>query len=91
MARDFDLRFCGVDILADDISAPLDAVTQPEPGAPLKYTILEINSAPGLDYYTGVGPAHEADVDAAYLEVLRAVGRGPEARPGPPAPAPAQR
>jgi D-alanine-D-alanine ligase-like ATP-grasp enzyme len=66
VARDFDLRFAGVDILAEDVRVPAD-----------DYTILEINSAPGLDYYTGVGPTHEAAVDAAYAEVLRAVGYGP--------------
>ncbi|MFO0612614.1 MAG: hypothetical protein U0414_08510 [Polyangiaceae bacterium] len=62
VTRDFDLRFAGVDVLTADARAPLG-----------EYTILEINSAPGLDYYT----ASEADVDAAYEEVLRAVGEGP--------------
>lgn len=62
-ARDMDLRYCGVDLLLDDVAAPLDA-----------YTIVELNSAPGLDYYTGHGPAHEAHVDDLYLQVLCAVG-----------------
>lgn len=62
IAADMDLRFCGVDLIADDVSAPVR-----------EYTVLEVNSAPGLDNYESSGPAHDAKVDALYLEVLRAI------------------
>jgi D-alanine-D-alanine ligase-like ATP-grasp enzyme len=64
IARDMDLRFAGVDLIAADAGAPVD-----------DYRILEVNSAPGLDHYASSGPEHEANIDALYLEVLKAVDR----------------
>lgn len=61
-----DLRFCGVDIVMADATAPL-----------ADYAILEVNSSPGLDHYAAHGPDHEAHVDELYLKVLEAIARGP--------------
>jgi len=67
IAADIGLRFCGIDILTN---GELRAV-------PADYTIIEINSAPGLDHYGSWGPEHEAAVDELYLEVLRAIAAPP--------------
>jgi D-alanine-D-alanine ligase-like ATP-grasp enzyme len=66
IARDMDLRFAGVDVIAPDATKPLG-----------RYSVLEINSAPGLDHYASFGPEHEARIDALYLKVLKAVARRP--------------
>jgi len=66
VARDLDLRFCGVDILAPDLTGPLD-----------DYVILEVNSAPGLDNYAFTGARQQEFVDSLYLRVLRAISDGP--------------
>ena len=50
----------------------------PDATAPVgEYSVLEINSAPGLDHYAAHGPAHDAHIDALYLKVLQAIERGP--------------
>jgi D-alanine-D-alanine ligase-like ATP-grasp enzyme len=71
VAADLDLRFAGVDVIAPDATRPLGA-----------YAVLEVNSAPGLDHYATFGPAQDRHVDALYLEVLRAIERGPRPRGG---------
>ena len=66
VADAMDLRFVGIDLLMNDATQALK-----------KYTILEVNSAPGLDHYGSHGPKHEAHIDALYLKVLKAIQRGP--------------
>lgn len=66
LAKALDLRFAGVDLMLPDATAPLE-----------DYSVLEVNSAPGLDHYAASGPAHEAHVDALYSKVLEAISRGP--------------
>lgn len=67
VARHLCLRFCGVDVIMADATAPLG-----------EYRILEVNSAPGLDHYAFSGRRQQKVVDDLYLKVLRAVERGPE-------------
>lgn len=66
IARDMGLRMCGVDIMADDASLPLE-----------EYVVLEINSAPGLDNYAAIGTKQRRKVDDLYLKVLRALEATP--------------
>lgn len=56
------LRLCGVDVLTDDISAPVS-----------DHIILEINAAPGLDNYASIGKSQAELVDYLYESVLRAL------------------
>jgi glutathione synthase/RimK-type ligase-like ATP-grasp enzyme len=65
VAAAMDLRLAGVDILLASPSEP-----------PADYTVLEVNSAPGLDHYGASGPDHEAHVDELYLKVLTAIANG---------------
>ncbi|MCC6155590.1 MAG: cyanophycin synthetase [Candidatus Hydrogenedentes bacterium] len=65
IADDMDLRFAGIDIVTGDATQPLG-----------QYTVLEVNSAPGLDHYGGSGEAHQELVDSLYLKVLRAIEKG---------------
>ena len=62
ITKDMGLRLCGVDILADDITVPLN-----------DYVIIEINGAPGLDNYASIGQAQAKVVESLYLKVLRAL------------------
>lgn len=67
VAADMDLRFAGIDIIAEDATKMLR-----------DYHILEINSAPGLDHYGRSGAAHEKHIDMLYLQVLKAVAKRPK-------------
>lgn len=69
IAADMDLRFAGIDLLAPDATGPLG-----------QHTILEVNSAPGLDHYADYGPAQQAQIDELYLKVLQAIEKGPGRR-----------
>lgn len=69
IADDMDLRFAGIDLLAADATRSLD-----------DYTILEVNSAPGLDHYAAYGEEQQEKIDALYLKVLRAIEKGPGRR-----------
>lgn len=61
LTRDMGLRLCGVDIMTErDIALK-----------PSKYSIIEINSAPGLDHYAQSGKAQEKIVEDLYLQVLK--------------------
>jgi hypothetical protein len=40
---------------------------------PQKYSILEVNSAPGLDHYAKIGPEQDRIVEDLYLEVLKSL------------------
>ena len=60
IARDMNLTMCGIDIITDDI-------TQQNNG---NFTVIEINSAPGLDNYAYEGSHQEVYVEQLYSEVL---------------------
>jgi D-alanine-D-alanine ligase-like ATP-grasp enzyme len=60
IARDMNLTMCGLDIITDDI-------TQQNNG---NFTVIEINSAPGLDNYAYEGSHQEVYVEQLYSEVL---------------------
>jgi len=66
VARDMELRLCGIDIITSDISKPLDP----------HHVILEINAAPGLDHYASSGKKQQKIVEGLYLKVLKALERG---------------
>lgn len=61
VTKDMGLRLCGVDLLVDGDSSK----------KPKKFTIIEINSAPGLDHYARSGKAQEKLVEQMYLKVLK--------------------
>jgi D-alanine-D-alanine ligase-like ATP-grasp enzyme len=60
IARDMNLTMCGIDIITDDITQQNDG----------KFTVIEINSAPGLDNYAYEGSRQEVYVEQLYSEVL---------------------
>lgn len=65
LTKDMGLRFCGVDlIIAGDIGNDAQKV---------KYWVLEINSAPGLDHYGAIGKKQQRLVESLYLTVLKAM------------------
>jgi len=63
LTPDLGLRNTGVDILTP---APISEAL----GA---YTVLEVNTAPGLDHYAQIGPAQMAVVEAMYAQILQAI------------------
>lgn len=65
-AAALNLRFAGVDVMVEDLAAPLGG-----------YTILELNAAPGLDAYAHAGAANDAHVDRLYAHLLVALRDGP--------------
>lgn len=65
LTRDMGLRLCGVDLMVDgDIREK-----------PRKYSVLEINAAPGLDHYVKTGKAQQKIVEDLYLKVLKSLAR----------------
>ncbi len=65
LTKDMGLRFCGVDlIIAGTIGDSASAV---------KYWVLEINAAPGLDHYGAIGAKQKKLVESLYLTVLKAM------------------
>lgn len=74
VTRDMGLRFCGVDLLTRDVTAPVDRDDPP--------VILEINAAPGLDNYASLGPEQECRVLDLYTRMLRSLrdAAGPQFR-----------
>ncbi|MDD2680562.1 MAG: cyanophycin synthetase [Patescibacteria group bacterium] len=62
LTKDMGLRFCGVDILTDDITKAIN-----------KYWIIEINAAPGLDHYFRAGQKQAKIVENLYLQVLKSL------------------
>lgn len=62
ITKDMWLRFCGVDIITNDITQPLD-----------KYSIIEINWAPWLDNYAAIWVKQTKRVEDLYLKILIAM------------------
>jgi len=60
IARDMNLTLCGIDIITNDISRANDG----------QYTVIEVNSAPGLDNYAYKGLEQEVYVEGLYQDVL---------------------
>lgn len=65
LTKDMGLRLCGVDIMVDG-----DIADKPK-----KYSILEINAAPGLDHYVKTGNAQQKIVEDLYLKVLKSLSQ----------------
>lgn len=62
IAKNFNLRLCGVDLACEDITdADADA------------SVLEVNATPGLDHYAETGDAQREIVDRLYARVLNAL------------------
>lgn len=65
LTADMGLRFCGVDIITPQpISLPLQ-----------DYTVIEINAAPGVDYYARIGIEQQHVVAGLYEKILRALAK----------------
>lgn len=60
ITKDMGLRLCGVDIITNDITLPLE-----------DYVVIEINGAPGLDNYASIGREQSGVVEQLYLKILR--------------------
>ena len=65
LTKDMGLRFCGVDLMIDGELS--------DDAAMVKYWILEINAAPGLDHYGTIGKKQKKLVESLYLTVLKAM------------------
>jgi len=63
LTRDMGLRFCGVDLMIDGDVKKI----------PKKYSVIEINSTPGLDHYASSGLKQQKIVENLYLKVLKAM------------------
>ncbi|HYN94600.1 MAG TPA: hypothetical protein VES42_12185 [Pilimelia sp.] len=59
IARQFGLRFCGVDLACADLESGAGG-----------YSVIEVNGTPGLDHYGAVGAAQERVVSDLYARVL---------------------
>jgi D-alanine-D-alanine ligase-like ATP-grasp enzyme len=62
VARDMELRFCGVDIMTDDLTHPLK-----------DYTIIEVNGSPSLENYALIGDEQRRTVEQTYRKILEAI------------------
>ncbi|MGD0284330.1 MAG: hypothetical protein ABSB12_01920 [Candidatus Saccharimonadales bacterium] len=62
VAKNFNLRLCGVDLACEDITDPKS-----------RYLVIEVNAAPGLDNYAMSGDAQQKLVDEFYTKVLNAL------------------
>ena len=63
LTKDMGLRLCGVDLMIDgDITKPA-----------LKWHVIEINSAPGLDHYACLGKKQQDIVETLYTKVFKAM------------------
>lgn len=61
VAHNFNLRLSGLDLACQDITDPNS-----------DYSVLEVNSTPGLDHYALSGDAQRELVDSLYIKVLNA-------------------
>ncbi len=66
VAKNFNLRLCGVDLACEDITDPKS-----------RYLVIEVNAAPGLDNYAMSGGAQQKLVDEFYTKVLNALPGDP--------------
>lgn len=62
IARDMQLRFCGIDLIASDATS-----------GNTDYAVLEINSSPGLDNYRYDGIKQEEYTDGLYIKLLQSI------------------
>jgi D-alanine-D-alanine ligase-like ATP-grasp enzyme len=62
ITQDLGLRLAGVDIITDDITQPL-----------ANYTLLEVNSAPGLGHFMSLGESQTQRAENLYRKVLQAL------------------
>ncbi|MEH1812952.1 MAG: cyanophycin synthetase [Nostoc sp.] len=60
ITKDMELRLSGVDILASDITSPME-----------DYTIIEVNGSPSLTHYASFGEVQTKRVENLYLQVLK--------------------
>jgi D-alanine-D-alanine ligase-like ATP-grasp enzyme len=64
LTKDMGLRLCGVDLMIEgDITKKA-----------LKWHVIEINSAPGLDHYACLGKKQQDIVETLYTKVFKAMG-----------------
>jgi|SRR3989344_3136118 len=63
LTREMGLRFCGVDIITPE---PISRTIG-------NYTVIEINAAPGVDYYTQIGEAQQEIIRQTYEKILQAL------------------
>jgi D-alanine-D-alanine ligase-like ATP-grasp enzyme len=66
VAKNFNLRLCGVDLACEDITDPKS-----------RYLVIEVNAAPGLDNYAMSGVAQQKLVDEFYTKVFNALPGAP--------------
>ncbi|MCL4393136.1 hypothetical protein M1145_03265 [Patescibacteria group bacterium] len=62
IAKNFNLRLCGIDIACNDITSTNS-----------RYSVLEVNSSPGLDHYASSGEKQKKIVDDLYVKVFNAM------------------
>lgn len=62
ITQDLGLRLAGVDIITTDITKP-----------PEDYTVIEVNSAPGLAHYASLGEHQTQKVEYLYRKILQAL------------------
>lgn len=66
LTKDMGLKLAGVDVIIEK-----GDITQ----RPIKYKIIEINSAPGLDHYVTTGKKQQKIVEDMYLKILKSMQR----------------
>lgn len=59
IARDMNLSICGVDLITDDLTSPMENAT-----------VLELNSAPGLNNFAATGKRENETVERLYEKIL---------------------
>lgn len=62
VTKDMGLRLAGVDVITTDITKPME-----------DYTIIEVNSAPGLSNYASIGEAQIQRVEKIYFKIITAM------------------
>ncbi|HKX73054.1 MAG TPA: hypothetical protein VJM32_03510 [Candidatus Saccharimonadales bacterium] len=65
ISENFNLRLIGLDLACEDITSPT-----------AKYSVIEVNSSPGLDHYALSGDAQKELVDQFYIKILNALPAG---------------
>jgi len=65
ITRDMGLRLCGVDLMVKGTVEDNQA----------DYSIIEVNSAPGLDNFAASGDEQAKIVDNLYLKILKAIAK----------------